>query len=103
MSHRRKLFQGLFFYFISALFIPFPIIMLPAAKLTATLGLDNQAGMILLYTVYGLSFNVFLYTAYIDEPLERAAAAAGISLCIGKVDGLSSLEREINRLCASLF
>jgi len=46
---------------------------------------------------------MILYTAYIDEPLERAAAAAGISLCIGKVDGLSSLEREINRLCASLF
>jgi CheY-like chemotaxis protein len=46
---------------------------------------------------------MILYTAYIDEPLERAAADAGISLCIGKVDGLTSLEREINRLCASLF
>jgi CheY-like chemotaxis protein len=46
---------------------------------------------------------MILYTAYIDEALERAAAEAGISLCIGKVDGLSSLEREINRLCASLF
>jgi two-component system response regulator FixJ len=46
---------------------------------------------------------MILYTAYIDEKLERDAAQAGISLCIGKVDGLSSLEREINRLCASLF
>jgi CheY-like chemotaxis protein len=46
---------------------------------------------------------MILYTAYIDEALEKAAADAGISLCIGKVDGLSSLEREINRLCASLF
>ena len=46
---------------------------------------------------------MILYTAYIDEALERAAAEAGISLCIGKVDGLSSLEREINRLCASMF
>ncbi len=46
---------------------------------------------------------MILYTAYIDEALEQAAAEAGISLCIGKVDGLSSLEREINRLCASLF
>jgi CheY-like chemotaxis protein len=46
---------------------------------------------------------MILYTAYIDETLEQAAAEAGISLCIGKVDGLSSLEREINRLCASLF
>lgn len=46
---------------------------------------------------------MILYTAYIDEALEKAAADAGISLCIGKVDGLSSLEREITRLCASLF
>jgi CheY-like chemotaxis protein len=46
---------------------------------------------------------MILYTAYIDDALEKAAAAAGISLCIGKVDGLASLEREINRLCASLF
>jgi len=46
---------------------------------------------------------MILYTAYIDDALERAATDAGISLCIGKVDGLASLEREINRLCASLF
>jgi len=46
---------------------------------------------------------MILYTAYIDAALERAAADAGISLCIGKVDGLASLEREITRLCASLF
>jgi len=46
---------------------------------------------------------MILYTAYIDDELERLAAEAGISLCIGKVDGLASLEREINRLGASLY
>ena len=46
---------------------------------------------------------MILYTAYIDDKLEKAAAEAGISLCIGKVEGLASLEREISRLCASLF
>jgi CheY-like chemotaxis protein len=46
---------------------------------------------------------MILYTAYIDDTLEREAAEAGISLCIGKVEGLASLEREINRLCASPF
>jgi len=46
---------------------------------------------------------MILYTAYVDDELERAATEAGISLCIGKVDGLASLEREINRLCASLY
>ena len=46
---------------------------------------------------------MILYTAYIDDKLEKAAAEAGISICIGKVEGLASLEREISRLCASLF
>ncbi|WP_448070543.1 carbohydrate ABC transporter permease [Georgenia yuyongxinii] len=78
----RRLFKGLFYYFIAALFVPFPIIMLPAAKQTALLGLDNQAGLILLYVVYGLSFNVFLYTAYIASipgELEEAARMDGAS------------------------
>ncbi len=46
---------------------------------------------------------MILYTAYIDDKLEKAAAEAGISICIGKVEGLASLEREISRLCARLF
>jgi two-component system chemotaxis response regulator CheY len=46
---------------------------------------------------------VVLYTAFIDEELERKANAAGVSLCVGKVEGLASLEREISRLCAAMF
>ena len=46
---------------------------------------------------------IVLYTAFIDEELERRAAEAGVSLCVGKVEGLASLEREISRLCAALF
>jgi len=46
---------------------------------------------------------MILYTAYVDDDLERQAAEAGIALCIGKVEGLASLEREINRLCASPY
>jgi raffinose/stachyose/melibiose transport system permease protein len=72
----RKLFKGLYFYFIAALFVPFPIIMLPVVKETALFGLDNQIGLILLYTVYGLSFNIFVYVAYIRSiPLELEEAA----------------------------
>lgn len=72
----RRLFKGLFFYFVSALFVPFPILMLPVAKQTAQLGLDNPAGLILLYVVYGLSFNIFIFTAYIRSiPLELEEAA----------------------------
>ena len=46
---------------------------------------------------------IVLYTAFIDEDLERRAEEVGVSLCIGKVEGLASLEREISRLCAALF
>lgn len=72
----RRFFKGLFFYFISALFVPFPILMLPVAKQTAALGLDNPAGLVLLYVVYGLSFNIFIFTAYIRYiPVELEEAA----------------------------
>ena len=45
---------------------------------------------------------VVLYTAYVDEALEQAAAGAGIALCLDKIEGLASLEREISRLCRSV-
>lgn len=76
----RRLFKGLYFYFVSALFVPFPIIMLPVVKQTSLLGLDNQVGLILLYVVYGLAFNIFLYVGYIrsiPDSLEEAARVDG--------------------------
>jgi CheY-like chemotaxis protein len=44
---------------------------------------------------------IILYTAYVDDAIEREATAAGVSLCVDKMEGLASLEREITRLCAS--
>lgn len=44
---------------------------------------------------------VILYTAYVDETIEREAADAGVSLCVDKMEGLASLEREITRLSGS--
>ncbi|MDT7539542.1 MAG: hypothetical protein QOI82_3127 [Actinomycetota bacterium] len=41
---------------------------------------------------------VVLYTAYLDATVEREAAEAGVALCLGKVDGLPRLERELSRL-----
>jgi raffinose/stachyose/melibiose transport system permease protein len=79
----RRFFKSVYFYLLAALFIPFPIIMLPLVKQTALLGIDNQVGMIILYTVFGLSLNVFIYTAYIRSiPIELEEAA--------RVDGAST-------------
>jgi raffinose/stachyose/melibiose transport system permease protein len=80
--HRRT-FKALFYYFISALFVPFPIIMLPVAKQTAVLGMDNQIGLIFLYVVYGLSLNVFIYVGYLNSiprELEEAAYTDGAGI-----------------------
>ncbi|MGI8777848.1 MAG: response regulator transcription factor [Acidimicrobiales bacterium] len=45
---------------------------------------------------------VVLYTAYVDDALQREADEAGVAICLDKVEGLNSLEREISRLCGSL-
>jgi len=45
---------------------------------------------------------VVLYTAYVDDALQREADDAGVAICLDKVEGLNSLEREISRLCGSL-
>jgi DNA-binding NarL/FixJ family response regulator len=41
---------------------------------------------------------IILYTAYLDETLERKAARAGIALCVGKVEGILTLGRDIRRV-----
>jgi raffinose/stachyose/melibiose transport system permease protein len=77
---KRKFFKGLYYYFVSAMFIPFPIIMLPIVKLTSSLEMTNLLGLTLLHTVYGLAFNVFVYVGYIRSipvALEEAAFVDG--------------------------
>jgi len=46
---------------------------------------------------------VIVYTAYLDDDLERRAAEAGAALCLGKVEGLEQLERRISELCIELM
>jgi CheY-like chemotaxis protein len=46
---------------------------------------------------------MILYTAFIDDELRQRAAEVGVAVCLGKVEGLESLEREITRLCGNLF
>ncbi|WP_096190612.1 carbohydrate ABC transporter permease [Evansella halocellulosilytica] len=76
----KKSFKILFYYFVSAMFVPFPIIMLPLVKQMSTLSLMNPTGLVILYIVYGLAFNVFLYVGYIKsipKELEEAAIVDG--------------------------
>jgi len=77
-----RFFKGLYFYFISAMFIPFQIIMLPVVKVTTDLSMNNIPGLIILNVVYGLAFNTFVYVGYIRSipyELEEAATVDGTS------------------------
>lgn len=65
---------------LAALFVPFPIVMLPLVKQTAALGIDNQVGLILLYFVFNLPFNTLLYTSFLRSlppEIEQAAQLDG--------------------------
>ena len=46
---------------------------------------------------------VILYTAYLDDELERQAREAGAAVCLGKVEGLEQLERRISEMCIELM
>jgi CheY-like chemotaxis protein len=45
---------------------------------------------------------IVLYTAYLDDAIAQRAREAGVTACIGKVEGIASLEREISALCLEL-
>ena len=78
-----KYFNMLYYYFLSAMFVPFQIIMLPLVKQVSSLHLDNIPGIIVLYIVYGLPFNIFLYVGYLKSmpsSLEEAATLDGASI-----------------------
>ena len=71
-----RLFRWSFIYLLAAMFIPFPVIALPQIKLTSIVGLDNPIGVAILHILFGLSFNVLLYSAFLRSiPLELEESA----------------------------
>ncbi|WP_423188972.1 carbohydrate ABC transporter permease [Alkalibacterium sp. f15] len=78
----RKGFKILYYYIVSAMFVPFSILMLPLVTQTSSWGIDNRYGMILLYLVLNLAFNTFLYVGFVKTipvELEEAAVMDGAS------------------------
>ncbi len=76
----RKLFRYSYYYLLAAMFIPFPVIALPQIKLTALVHIDNPIGVTFLHILFGLSFNVLLYSAFlrsIPDELEESARLDG--------------------------
>lgn len=78
----KKLFRYSFYYLLAALFLPFPVVALPQIQLTGLTGLDNPAGVIILKIMFGLSFSILLFTAFlrsIPAELEESARIDGAS------------------------
>ena len=72
----RRLFRYSFFYLLAAMFIPFPVVALPQIQLTGRVGLDNPVGVIILATMFQLSFSVLLFTAFLRSiPIELEESA----------------------------
>ena len=79
----RRLFRWSFFYLLAAMFIPFPVVALPQIQLTGRVGLDNPLGVVILATMFQLSFSVLLFTAFLRSiPLELEESA--------RIDGAST-------------
>lgn len=79
----RRLFRYSFFYMLGAMFIPFPVVALPQIQLTGRFGLDNPFGVIVLATMFQLSFSVLLFTAFLRSiPIELEESA--------RIDGAST-------------
>ena len=77
---KSKFFNLLYYYFISAMFIPFNVLMLPLVKQASFFHIDNVIGITFLYIVFGLPMNTFLYTGFIKslpESLDEAATLDG--------------------------
>ncbi|MGP3533451.1 carbohydrate ABC transporter permease [Microbacterium sp. RD1] len=78
-----RLFRYSFFYLLAAMFIPFPVVALPQIQLTGRVGLDNPVGVVILATMFQLSFSVLLFTAFLRSiPIELEESA--------RIDGAST-------------
>ena len=72
----KRFFRFLYYFFLAMMFVPFTVIMLPIAHQMGSLHLDNQLGLMLLYTILGLGTNLFIAIGFIRSipvSLEEAA------------------------------
>lgn len=78
----KRFYKFAYMYFISGMFVPFAILMLPLVKQTSILNMDNIPGIIILYVVFNMSMNTLLYVGYLKNipiALEEAAYVDGAS------------------------
>lgn len=78
-----KFYNFVYLFIVSGMFVPFAILMMPLAKQTAEMGLENWFGVVLLYVVFYMPMNILLYSGYlvnIPLALEEDAKVDGASI-----------------------
>lgn len=76
----KKLYRFFYYYLVSAMFVPFSMLMLPLVKQMAFFHLDNKIGVIFLYIVFNMAMNTLLYVGYLKNipiSLEESAYIDG--------------------------
>lgn len=77
-----KIYNIIYMFIVSGMFVPFAILMMPLVKQTAQLGIANRFGVIVLYVVFYMPLNVMLYRGYLSNipvAIEEAARVDGAS------------------------
>ena len=76
----KKTYKYVYYYLVSAMFVPFSMLMLPLVKQLSFLKIDNMFGLIIMYFVFQLSLGVLLYVGYLKNitvSLDEAAYMDG--------------------------
>ena len=78
-----KVSTFIYMAFVSAMLVPFQVIMYPLMNVMDTLGLKNQVGLVVMYTGFNMAMSVFLYSSAIRSvpvALEEAAFMDGANV-----------------------
>ena len=77
---KNRIYNGIYLYLVSGMFVPFAILMMPLVKQTSQMGIGNRVGVIVLYVVFYMPMNLLLYSGYLKNipmALEEAAHVDG--------------------------
>jgi len=81
--HKSKLSTAVYMMFVAAMLIPFQAVMYPLLNLFGAVGLKNITGLSIMYTGFGLSMSVFLYSGFFKSvplSIEEAALIDGAGI-----------------------
>lgn len=79
---KSKVYNVIYMFIVSGMFVPFAILMMPLVKQTAQMGIANRLGVILSYVVFYMPLNVMLYKGFLTNipiAIEEATRVDGAS------------------------